>query len=202
MLLYGERGCNIERIIQTAGRRHSEADGITVFIRSGEGFADKLTMAEALSIIEPDRDILLVFDNCEWIFSSEECLAALRKFLKECGTQEHIFLLFTTHDVLLYKASLQAPSVHFDTVLRIGFPDEQFRKEYVWYKMQTCDVSKSEMDGIVQNTNGFSIEDIQQYIAQYLINKAEDKQQETGGGTEKTGNRRFWKNIIGFGRGK
>jgi hypothetical protein len=202
MLLYGERGCNIERIIQTAGRRHSEADGITVFTRSGEGFADKLAMAEALSIIEPDRDILFVFDNCEWIFTSEEYLAALRKFMKEYETQEHIFLLFTTHDVLLYKASLQAPSVHFDTVLRIGFPDEQFRKEYVWYKMQTCDVSKSEMDGIVQNTNGFSIEDIQQYIAQYLINKAEDKQQETGGGTEKTGNRRFWKNIIGFGRGK
>lgn len=150
-LLYGPQGCGKSIIVQQIIEGVTQNKGLSIWI---DCYPDeRLPAIQVLRVVEPDRPILVIFEDIDAIINKYG-ESGLLSFLDGEGQTDKILCLATTNYPERLDKRIVARPRRFDRVIKIGAPSTTVRREYFKHKIK--DLSDEQLDQWVTSTSGFS----------------------------------------------
>lgn len=171
ILLYGPPGCGKTCILQTLIKQLVDAGGIVLNM---SGFIMARRALSAIRRIEPERPVMIVYEDMETILESsngsnigEEESAAL-SFLDGQDQLNHVVHIATTNkpDVLADRF-IRRPG-RFDLICEINAPRPETRRAYLEAQFKHI-LSEEKITHIVKETDGLSLGYLREIVVTHTL---------------------------------
>lgn len=146
--------------VQQLSKQIVEAGGITVYCVDPNLTAKGL---ELMRIIEPDRPLIVIFEDLDAIVQQNGEADLLAMLDGELQVDNVVFVATTNYPNLLDKRFINRPS-RFDEIIKIGMPSAQARRFFLEHKNPRLQDELSELTEWVELTDGFSIAHLKEVI--------------------------------------
>lgn len=120
--------------------------------------------------IEPDRPMVVVFEQLESILTSEEGVnIELLEFLNGMYEIDHVLFLASSNDLKSIPDNISKRPSRFDLKVEVKLPDDDDRRYYLTEMIPKADLNKIDLDKWVASTNGYTISHLKELITSYFI---------------------------------
>jgi len=151
-LLYGPQGSGKSIIVQQIIEGIINRKGIAIWVdRSPKIIA--AAIVGALRIIEPDRPIVIIFEDIDAIIQ-DYGESTLLSYLDGDGRIDGVLNLATTNYPEKLDKRVVARPRRFDRVVKVDVPSSSIRREYFKYKVK--DLTEEQLEQWTTSTAGFS----------------------------------------------
>jgi SpoVK/Ycf46/Vps4 family AAA+-type ATPase len=163
VLLYGPPGGGKSVTVNLIVADVIKNGGLALYITDTYSFIGALKL---LRKIEPNRRIVIVFEDIEALFESEYKESKILSLLDgEAQVENVVFVATTNYPEKLQDRVKNRPS-RFDLVKFVGYPNEKARRIFITHKNKrlSLEENKIELDLWVEKTVGMSVAHIKEMI--------------------------------------
>lgn len=176
ILLYGEPGCGKTSITAQLSEIVIKMNGIVLSINDGRtlgNYSD--AVPRILKRIQPDVPILALIEDLDGLLRDNDYETSLLNILDGLNqTKNVVFVANTNYPENLKDRILNRPS-RFDKRYYIGPPNAAVRKFYFENKITDDDLSKTNIDELVEKSEGLTLAHLGEMIKGiYIFNKKID----------------------------
>lgn len=165
ILLYGPPGCGKSGIITTVIRDLTqEMKGVAVKMDNISHFTSVL---KVLRQIQPKTPIVAVIEDIDNQIRNEE-VAFLELFDGASTIGQNILFLSTTNNLEKIPERIRCRPSRIDTLLKIDYPDEKQRKEYIEFLLSGVE-SNLKVSDLVMCSKDFSLADIKELVISTFV---------------------------------
>lgn len=173
ILLYGEPGCGKTCLTSLLSKQViNDYDGLVFILKDDDDLGRYLeSIPSSLRLIEPDRPMLIIFEDLDGLCSHEKTEATLLNLLDGMTQFENcVYIGCTNYPEKLKDRILNRPS-RFDKRYHIGKPSEDVREFYFNAKIKKDDLKKIDIEEYVKKTEGLSLAHLGEVIKSVFIYK-------------------------------
>lgn len=171
ILLYGPPGCGKSSIITLLSEKViAEHNGMVINVTTPNNISGLIHLLNSIRAIEGDRQIIVILedvDNFEDYGKSTmtEFLNLLDGNLK---TDNIVYIATTNYPKKLAERIVNRPS-RFDRRYEVGLPNAEDRTFYVNNILKKSDLKKLDMNKLIHDTEGFSIDYLKELVLSIFV---------------------------------
>ncbi len=160
IMLWGPPGSGKTSTVQQLSKSIVDAGGITVYCTNPEITSLGL---DVMRRIEPDRPIIVIFEDIDAIISEYGESDILALLDGELQVDNVVFIATTNYPGRLDKRFINRPS-RFDEIIKIPMPSKAAREFYLSEKNPRLDSEPHELQEWVNSSEGFSVAHLKELI--------------------------------------
>lgn len=170
ILLFGTAGCGKSSICTLLSNQVIEKGGIVLSVNNTSALEkyDEF-MSEIFRFIEPNTNILTIFEDLDGLIRNSEYETMLLNILDGNNQLNNVVnVACTNYPEKLKDRILNRPS-RFDRRYEIGLPNAEIREYYLKNKIRNEDINEKTLKYIVNKTEGLTIAHLGEFIKSVYI---------------------------------
>lgn len=170
ILLYGPPGCGKTSLINLlCDDLIYNQEGIVINISEPDHIYDIHKVLTPLREIEPDRKIIMIFEDIDNFTKEKTILTKLLNILDGNGKMDNVVNIATTNYPEELEERISNRPSRFDRRYEIGIPNYKIREFYIKNKMDKKDFKGIDVQRWLKSTEGFTLDHLKELILSYAV---------------------------------
>jgi AAA+ superfamily predicted ATPase len=172
-LLYGPPGCGKTSVIYLLSEKLINIyKGVVISIQTTDDLFYLEETIETIKTIESDKKIILVLEDIDnFTDSDKEIMSKLLNILDGNMRIDNCVIIATTNYPEKLKERISNRPSRFDIRYEIKLPNQDIRKFYIEHFLKPKDLKTIDINKIVKDTEGFTIDHLKELILSVFVLK-------------------------------